>query len=103
MFGLQIMVTIPSGNRKEFLQAIDMLCSQQVPHSDPADDYIFEAVDTPYRFIYLRQWSDRKSLDNFLKTDRFRALLGAIQVLGKLKTIRLVELEDLKDISNFEY
>jgi len=35
------------------------------------------------------------------KTNRFRALLGAIQVLGKLKTIRLVELQELKDISNF--
>jgi len=103
MFGLQIMVTIPSGNRQEFLQAIDMLCSQQVPHSDHADDYVFEAVDTPNRFIYLKQWSDRKSLDNFLKTNRFRALLGAIQVLGKLKTIRLVELQELKDISNFVY
>ena len=103
MVGLQIVVTIPSGNRQEFLQAIDMLCSQQGPHSDPADDYIFEAVDTPYRFIYLRQWSDRKSLDNFLKTNRFRALLGAIQVLGQLKTIQLVELEELKDISNFVY
>jgi quinol monooxygenase YgiN len=103
MVGLQIMVTIPSGNRQEFLQAIDMLCSQQMPHSDPADDYLFEAVDTPYRFICLKQWSDRKSLDNFLKTDRFRALLGAMQVLGKLETIRLVELEELKDISNFVY
>jgi quinol monooxygenase YgiN len=103
MVGLQIMVTIPSGNRQEFLQAIEMLCSQQVPHSDRADDCVFEAVDTPNRFIYLKQWSDRRLLENFLKSDRFRALLGAIQVLGKLKTIRLVELQELKDISNFAY
>ena len=81
MVGLLIMVTIPSGNRQEFLQAIDMLCSQQVTHSDRADDYVFEAVDTPNRFFFLKQWPDLKSLDNFLKTDRFRALLGAIQVL----------------------
>ena len=39
----------------------------------------------------------------FPKTNRSRALLGAIQVLGKLKTIRLVELQELKDISNFAY
>jgi len=103
MVGLQIMVTIPSGNRQEFLQAIDMLCSQQATHSDRADDYVLEAVDTPNRFFFLKQWPDRKSLDYFLKTDRFRALLGAIQVLGKLKTIQLVELEELKDISNFVY
>ena len=103
MVGLQIMVTIQSGNRQEFLQAIDMLCSQKATDNDGADDYIFEAVDTPNRFFYLKQFTDRRLLENFMKTDRFRALLGAIQVLGKLKTIQLVELEDLKDISNLVY
>jgi len=103
MVGLLIMVTIQSGNRQEFLQAIDMLCSQQVTHSDRADDYVFEAVDTPNRFFFLKQWTDQKLLDHFLETDRFKALLGAIQVLGKLTTIQLVELEDLKDISNLVY
>ena len=103
MVGLQIMVTIQSGNRQEFLQAIDMLCSQKETDNDGADYYIFEAVDTPNHFFYLQRWTDRRMLDNYLKTDRFRALLGAIQVLGKLKTIQLVELEDLKDISNLVY
>ena len=103
MFGLQIMVTIKSGNRKEFIQAIDMLCSKQGIHRDRADDYIFEAVDTPNRFFYLKQWTDRRLLENFLKSDRFRALLGAIQVLGKLTTIQIVELEELNDIFNLVY
>ena len=103
MVGLQIMVTIQSGNRQEFLQAIDMLCSQKATDNDGADYYIFEAVDTPNRFFYLKQCTDRRLLENFLKTNRFRALLGAIQVLGKLSSIQLVELEDLKDISNLVY
>jgi quinol monooxygenase YgiN len=64
---------------------------------------VLEAVDTPNQFFYLKQWTDQRLLDNYLKTNRFKALLGAIQVLGKLKTIRLVELEELKDVSNFIY
>ena len=103
MVGLQILVTVPSGNRREFLQAFDMLSSQQATHNDRADDCVYEAVDTPNQFFYLKQWTDRRLLDDFLKSNRFRALLGAIQVLGKLKTIRLVELQELKDISNFAY
>ncbi len=103
MVGLQIMVTIQSGNRQEFLQAIDMFCSQQAMDSDRAEDYVLEAVDTPNQFFYLKQWTDQRLLDNYLKTNRFKALLGAIQVLGKLKTIRLVELQELKDVSNFIY
>ena len=103
MVGLLIVVTIPSGNRREFLQAIDMLNSQQATYNDFAADCVYEAVDVPNQFFYWKQWTDRKLLDNFLKTERFRALLGAIQVLGKLKTIQLVELEDLKDISNLVY
>ena len=103
MVGLQIMVTIQSGNRQEFLQAIDMLCIQKATEDNGANDYIFEAVDTPNRFFYLKQCTDRRLLENFLKTDRFRALLGAIQVLGKLTSIQLVEPEDLKDIANLVY
>ena len=103
MVGLLIGVTIPSGNRREFLQAIDMLYRQQANYNDPADDCVYEAVNVPNEFFYLKQWTDRRLLDSFLKTERFRALLGAIQVLGKLKTIQLVELEELKDISNLVY
>ena len=103
MVGLQIMVTIQSGNRQEYLQAIEMLCSRQATDNDGADYYVFEAVDTSNRFFFFKQWTDRRLLENFLKTDRFRALLGAIQVLGKLTTIQLVELEDLKDISDLVY
>jgi quinol monooxygenase YgiN len=103
MVGLQIMVTIQSGNRQEFLQAIDMLCSREATHSDRAENCVFETVDKPNQFLYFEQWTDRKLLEYFLKTDRFRALLGAIEVLGKLTSIQLVELEDLKDISNLVY
>ena len=76
MVGLQILVTIQSDKRQEFLQAIDMLCIQKATEDNGADDYIFEAVDTPNRFFYLKQCTDRRLLENFLKTDRFRALLG---------------------------
>jgi quinol monooxygenase YgiN len=103
MIGLQIMVTIQPGNRQEFLQAIDMLCSQQATDKECAYDNIFEAVDTPNQFFYLKQWTDRTLRDKYLKTNHFSALLGAIQVLGELKTIQLVELEELIDISNFTY
>ena len=103
MIGLQITVTIQSGNRQEFLQAIDMLCNQQATHSDRAEDCIFEAIDIPNRFFYLKRWSDRRLLDDYLKTDRFKALLGAIQVLGKLETIQFGKLEDLKNISSLIY
>ena len=103
MVGLQIMVTIQSGNRQEFLQAVDMLCIQQAMDNDWAVDNIFEAVDTPNQFCYVKQCTDRRMLDDYLKTGRFRALLGAIHVLGKLKTIQIVELEELKDISNLIY
>jgi hypothetical protein len=103
MVGLQVMVTIQSDNRQEFLQALDMFCSQQTPDNDWAVDNIFEAVDTPNQFCYVKQCTDRRRLDDYLKTGRFRALLGAIQVLGKLKTIQIVELEELKDISDLIY
>ncbi len=77
MAGLQIMVTIQPGNRQEFLQALDMFCSQKATDNDGTDGHLFEAVDTPNRFFYLKQFIDRRLLENFLKTDPVQSTFGS--------------------------
>ncbi len=41
---------------------------------------------------------DLSSLDDYLKTEGFKARLGAIEVLGKLERMQVVELETLPDL-----
>jgi quinol monooxygenase YgiN len=47
----------------------------------------------------MEKWADLELLEDYMKTDRFRALLGAIQVLGKLDAIHKGELIELNTTS----
>jgi quinol monooxygenase YgiN len=98
MVGLEILISIQSGQRQEFLQTIDMFRSQQVKNTARIGCHIFEKVDTPNQFLWVEKWKDRKPLDDYMKTGRFKALLGAIQVLGELISLQFFELKKLKDL-----
>ncbi len=98
MVGLEILVNIQSGKRQEFLQAVDMFCNRQAIDNPGTGSTVFEAVGTPNQFFWLEQWTDRRSLDDYLKTERFKALLGAIEVLGELERMQVVELKALPDL-----
>jgi quinol monooxygenase YgiN len=98
MVGLEILVNIQSGKRQEFLQAVDMFSSRQASENPTNGCTVFEAVGTPNQFFWMEQWADRRLLDDYLKTEGFKALLGAIEVLGKLERMQVVELKTLPDL-----
>jgi quinol monooxygenase YgiN len=103
MIGLQILMHIPSKHRHELLQAFEMLSNKQ--ENGPKctagclDRSIFESMGTANRFLWMEKWADLELLEDYMKTDRFRALLGAIQVLGKLDAIHKGELIELNTTS----
>jgi len=93
MVGLEILVQIHSGKRKEFLQTAEWFKNRLTQSCEGAciDLTVFEAVGKPDRFLWIEKWIDPKSLETHMETDRFRSLLGAIEVLGELKRIEMVE------------
>jgi quinol monooxygenase YgiN len=103
MIGLQILMDIPSKHRHELLQAFEMLSNKQ--ENGPKctagclDRGIFESMGTANRFLWMEKWTDLESLEVYMNTDRFKALLGAIQVLGKLDAIHKGELIELNTTS----
>jgi len=98
MVGLEILVSIQSGQRQEFLQTIDMFRSQQGNDNVRIDCSIFETVGTPNKFLWVEKWTDQRLLEGYMKTSRFKALLGAIQVLGELNSLHIAEIKVLKDL-----
>ena len=99
MIGLEILMYIPSKHRYELLQAFEMFSDKQENGHECSgrciDRNIFECMGTPNCFLWIEKWTDIESLEVYLRTDRFRALLGAIQVLGKLDAIHKGELFEL--------
>jgi quinol monooxygenase YgiN len=46
----------------------------------------------------VEQWSERTALNAYLSSDRFRALIGAVKVLGKLVDVRIFEAHSIRDL-----
>ena len=98
MVGLEILVSIQSGQRQEFLQTIEMFRSQPAKGMERIGCSIFERVDMPNQFFWVEKWTDQTALNSYMKSGRFKALLGSIQVLGELNSLHLVEIEELRDL-----
>lgn len=100
MLGLQIRVRMPQEKRREFLQAGDFFSCRPFSSEACTQKKLFEDVGEQTRFLWVEQWSDLKSLEEYIKSERFHSLLGAIDVLGELEELSMVELksfpEDLK-------
>jgi len=100
MVGLEILVRIPTRHRQEFMQAFEMFSDKQDSDHECSgaclERSIFECTGIPNRFIWIEKWTDSQSLDQYLKTDRFKALLGAIQVLGELDSLNRCELYQVR-------
>ncbi|MGD9139373.1 MAG: antibiotic biosynthesis monooxygenase [Desulfobacterales bacterium] len=99
MVGLEILLSIQPGQRHEFLQTVDMFRCQNHTAKARIGCSLFETVGTPNQFLWVEKWTDQGALDDYMKTDRFRALLGAIQVLGGLNNLHIAEIKMLNDLS----
>ena len=95
MVGLEIQVRVAKEKRQEFLQTCDFLSQAKDRIGACVGQTLFEEVGELNRFLYVEQWTDSDPLESYLASDRFRTLLGAIEVLGKLEDLRIVEFKQL--------
>ncbi|MEN8757312.1 MAG: antibiotic biosynthesis monooxygenase [Desulfobacterales bacterium] len=99
MIGLEILMHIPPKHRHELLQAFEIFSNKKKSGHECTggciDRSIFESMGTANRFLWMEKWTDLESLEVYMNTDRFKALLGAIQVLGKLDAIHKGELTEI--------
>lgn len=97
MVGLELVVRIAKDKRQEFMQAFDMLTRLEDRDDACLDQWLFQETEESDRFLWREHWSDSKSLEAYLKTDRFRSLRGAIDVLGILEDLSMVEFKSISD------
>lgn len=90
MVGLIVLVRTQPDKRQEFLQAVHMFCDSN-KNTACVDRTVFEENGNPNRLLLMENWRDSQSLDEYLETEPFKALLGAIDVLGSLEDIRLLK------------
>ncbi len=100
MVGLEIQVRVAKEKRQEFLQTCEFLAQAKDRIHACVGQTLFEEVSETNRFLYVEQWTDSGLVESYLASDRFRTLLGAIEVLGKLEDLRIVEFKQLINRQN---
>ena len=77
-------------HRRELIQTLEGL-KQRIAANEPGCVCeVFEDLGEPNRFLWIERWPTSEDADRAQASDRFRALLGAIKVLGTLESIRRV-------------
>jgi quinol monooxygenase YgiN len=55
--------------------------------------YLYEGLNKDNRFLLIERWTNLKALEDHMRSDQYKSLLGAIEVLGELENLHLVELK----------
>jgi quinol monooxygenase YgiN len=86
---LKIHLVISPNKRREFLRSIKELSGSQQNLSPKENGCItkslYQFIDDENAFCYMEEWNSQRNMKRYLQSDIFRALIGAIKVLGEVK------------------
>jgi quinol monooxygenase YgiN len=88
MVGLGITVRVEGKNRLEFLQAWEMLAGTSEGTGSCVRQTLYENTAASGEYLWLEIWDDTDSLEKHMRSDRFRSLIGVIEVLGELNAVQ---------------
>ena len=100
MVGLEVIVRVHPYRRVEFLQAVAMVTNRMERSNACAGQCLFEDVGEPNRFLWMERWSESDRLKEYMRSDRFRSLLGAFSVVGSIEEVHISDLKQAGDRCN---
>jgi quinol monooxygenase YgiN len=53
--------------------------------------HVYQDAISPTDLLLIEQWSDEAAMNAYLSSDSFRAVVGAVKVLGKLVQVCICE------------
>ena len=90
MLVIKVSAEILPQKRQEFLQFIEAMIMKAQEHGEEFSRAIYEEIGRQNIFCYLEEWTSRESLEVHLKTDRFQALIGAMELLGQIQDFKII-------------
>jgi quinol monooxygenase YgiN len=89
--GIIIRARVEPDQRRELMQMCkSWLVSNQLPAAC-LERRVYEDATAPTNLILVEEWLDTAAMNSYLSSERFRALIGAVKVLGKLVDVRTSE------------
>ena len=91
MLTMTVIAKVKPEKQQEFRHAISSLYSTGEGEKGLKKSTLYQEVDDPRGFRLIAEWETRKDLERFLRTEKFRVLLGALGVLCTESEIRYSE------------
>ena len=89
--GFEITFRVEHDKRSEFLQTAESLLRPEPPVPGLEALAFFEEVGTPDSFLWRECWASEQQLEARLDSPTITTLLGAIEVLGSLRGIEIIQ------------
>lgn len=103
MFELKIKVKIDSNKQVEFEQTLQRMFDESYFKSIDFKCELVQVLRDKTNYFYTETWKSETKFNQHKNTDKFRALLGAMKVLGEIIDARIIysnKEENLKQIIN---
>jgi quinol monooxygenase YgiN len=74
--------------RKELLQTIEAMSGSIRKQKGCSNHHVYQDKEDENVLCLLQEWENQDDLENYLRSDRFAALLGALDLLSKRPAIK---------------
>ena len=94
--GIQVLSKFPPENRREFVRSFKIL-----PQFDGCKKYcsfcrLFEDVGELNSFLWVEYWHNENAMEEYLESNRFKTIMGAIETLGELIHFNKGQFQDIQ-------
>ena len=99
MIGLEISIHVLPSKRRELLQVMEAFSAEGRQAKGCLSVVAWEEHGAPNHFLWLERWEKDSLVEQRISSEAFRALLGAIRVLGELDGVETASVQQYDPIT----
>ena len=96
---LRIEAEIIESKKEEFEQSIHYIIHSKLKKYGGKNRRLFRDLNQPRIIKFTEEWDKLDDLKEYLKTDDFKCLIGAMNVLGDIRSAVILRANKVEDIS----
>ena len=88
MITMTVVAQVKPEKRQEFMNALTSLYNHKEKEKGLKKSMLYQEMKDPYGFRLITEWETQKDLEGYLRAEKFRVLLGALEILCAKSEIR---------------
>ncbi len=94
--GILVLSKFPPENRQEFIRSFKILPQFDGCRKNCNFCRLFEDVGELNSFLWVEFWRNEKAMEEYLQSNRFKTIMGAVETLGELIHFNKVQFQNIQ-------